>query len=152
MASVSATHLVLFIAAILISAAIAGTVTESATRVGSAIEAESGLEADHVDAEIEVVSDAESPSAVYNNTSDTLTLYVKNVGARTLPADPDDVPVLVNGEYQSDVETTVLEGDAWRPDALLRIRVTVSLPDGAQTRVVVTPTGARDLFVFTTPG
>jgi flagellar protein FlaG len=30
--------------------------------------------------------------------------------------------------------------------------VNVTLADGAKTRVVVTPTGARDLFVFTTPG
>lgn len=152
MASVSATHLVLFIAAILISAAIAGTVTESASRVGSAIESDSDLESQRVDAEVQVVSDADSPGAVYDNSSDTLTLYVKNVGGRRLPSDPSDVPVLVNGNYQSDVQTTVLEDDAWRPGTLLEVRVNVTLADGAQTRVVVTPTGARDLFVFTTPG
>lgn len=152
MASVSATHLVLFIAAVLVAAAVAGTVTESASRLGSAIEADSETDADLVDAEVVVVSDADSPAAVYNNTSDTMTLYVKNVGGRTLPADPEDVTVLVNGNYQSDVETTVLEDTAWRPGALLEVRVTVTLADGARTRVVVAPTGARDLFVFTTPG
>lgn len=152
MASVSATHLVIFIAAILVAAAVAGTLTESASRVGSALEDDGELDADRVDAEIEVVSDADSPNAVYDNSSDTLTLYVKNVGERTLPSTPEDVPVLVNGEYQSNVETAVLEDDAWRPGTLLRVRVTVALADGAQTRVVVTPTGARDRFVFTTSG
>jgi flagellar protein FlaG len=151
-ASVSATHLVLFIAAILVAAAVAGTVTQSASRMGSAIQSDSEVDAEQVDAEIEVVSDADSPNAVYNNSSDTLTLYVKNVGARTLPSSPGTVPVLVNGDYQSNVETTVLDAGEWRPGTLLRIRVTVVLADGARTRVVVTPTGARDLFVFTTPG
>lgn len=148
----SSAHLVLFIAAILISAAVAGTVTESASRVGSAVEADSDLESQQVDADVRVVSDADSPSAVYNNSSDTLTLYVKNVGGRTLPSEPSDVPVLVNGNHQTDVRTAVLEDDAWRPGTLLEIRVNGTLADGAETRVVVTPTGARDLFVFSTPG
>lgn len=148
----SATHLVIFIAAVLVAAAVAGTLTESASRVGSALEDDGELEGDRVDAAVEIVSDADSPTAVYDNASDTLTLYVKNVGGRTLPSTPDDVPVLVNGEYQSSVETTVLEDDAWRPGTLLRVRVTVALADGAETRVVVTPMGARDRFVFTTPG
>lgn len=152
MASVSATHLVIFIAVILVATTVAGTLTEGASRVGSAIEDDSDLDAKRVDAEIEVVSDADSADAVYDNTSDTLTLYVKNVGERTLPPTPDDVPVLVNGEYQSAVETTVLDDDTWRPGTLLRVRVTVTLADGAETQVVVTPTGARDQFVFTTPG
>jgi len=151
-ASVSSAHLVLFIAAILVSAAVAGTVTESASRVGSAIEADSDLESQRIDADVRVVSDADSPNAVYNNSSQTLTLYVKNVGGRTLPSGPNDVPVLVNGNYQSDVQTTVLDDDAWRPGTLLELSVNVTLADGAKTRVVVTPTGARDLFVFTTPG
>ncbi|MXR19194.1 flagellin [Halobacterium bonnevillei] len=152
MASVSSAHLVLFIAAILVSAAVAGTVTESASRVGSAVEADSDLESQRVDADVRIVSDADSPTAVYDDSSETLTLYVKNVGGRTLPSKPDDVPVLVNGNYQSDVQTTVLDGDAWRPGTLLELSVNVTLADGAETRVVVTPTGARDLFVFTTPG
>jgi len=149
---VSSAHLVLFIAAILVSAAVAGTVTESASRVGSAVEADSDLESQRVDADVRIVSDADSPTAVYDDSSETLTLYVKNVGGRTLPSKPDDVPVLVNGNYQSDVQTTVLDGDAWRPGTLLELSVNVTLADGAETRVVVTPTGARDLFVFTTPG
>lgn len=151
MASVSSAHLVLFIAAILIAAVLAGTVTESAGQLGNAIEENSDAESARTDAEIAVVSDADSPTAVYNNSTDTLTLYVKNVGASTLPSDSDDVAVLVNGQYQTDVRTTVLNDDLWRPSVLLRVRVNVTLADAADTRVVVNPTGARDTFTFTTP-
>lgn len=151
MASVSSAHLVLFIAAVLVAAVLAGTMTQSAGRVGNAITEDSQVEARHVDTEIRVVSDSASPAAAYNNTTDTLTLYVKNVGATTIPSSPSAVTVLVNGTYQSDRRTTVLDADKWRPGSLLRVRVNVTLPDDARTRVVVTPSGARDRFVFTTP-
>lgn len=151
MASVSSAHLVLFIAAVIVAAALAGTVTDSANRVGQAIEDQAVDDSEDIDAEIRVVSDAESPSAVYDNASETLTLLVKNTGGGTLPASPDSVTVLVDGAYQTDVRTTVLEDDAWRPGSLLRVRVNVSLPPDTKTRVVVEPRGARDHFVFTTP-
>lgn len=151
MASVSSSHLVLFIAAIVVAAAVAGTVTNGAVRVGGAIEDDSRQYAENVDAEIQVISDAGSPDAVYDNTSGTLTLYVKNVGAATLPGEPGTVTVLVNGTLQTDVRTTVLDGESWRPGNVLRVRVDVSLPPRSDTRVVVTPTGARDRFRFRTP-
>ena len=151
MASVSSAHLVLFIAAILVAAVLAGTMTESASRLGNAIEEQSDAESAQTNAEIAVVSDANSPTAVYNNTTDTLTLHVKNVGASTLPSGADDVTVLVNGHYQSDARTTILDDDRWRPGSLLRVRVNVTLADDTATRVVVNPTGARDVFTFTTP-
>lgn len=151
MASVSAAHLVLFIAAILVSAAVAGTMTNSANRIGQAIQDSGAEEAAEREAAIRVVSDAGSPAAVYDNSSNTLTLLVKNTGDGTLPAGPDSVTVLVNGTYQSDVTTNVLEASDWTPGRLLRVEVNVSLPSNEETRVVVKTRGGRDLFVFTTP-
>lgn len=151
MASVSSAHLVLFIAAVIVAAALGGTITDSAGRIGGAIHDRAVDNSQEVAGELRVVSDPESPSAVYDNTSETLTLYVKNTGGITLRDAPEDVAVLVNGTYQDDVQTTVLEGDAWRPGSLLRVQVNVSLPSNSETRVVVQSEGARDLFVFTTP-
>ncbi|MFB6270990.1 MAG: hypothetical protein ABEH83_13675 [Halobacterium sp.] len=151
MASVSSSHLVLFIAAIIVAAVAGGTITEGATRLSGAITDSTRQQADDLASEIQVVSDAGSPQSIYDNGTGTLTLYVKNVGAETLPSNPGDVTVLVNGTYQGDMSTTVLESEEWRPDTLLRIRVNVSLPAYADTRVVVNPTGARDTFAFRTP-
>lgn len=151
MASVSSAHLVLFIAAVLIAAGLAGTATESAGRLGNAIDQDSQVESEQTAAAVRVVSDPGSPNAVYDADNETLTLYVKNVGDATLSSDPEDVTVLVNGTYQNDQQTTVLDVDDWRPGALLRVRVDVALPPDSETRVVVTATGTRDLFVFTTP-
>lgn len=151
MASVSSAHLVLFIAAVLVAAVLAGTATQSATNIGNAIEEDTQAQADQTDTEIRVVSDPESPNAVYNHTTGTLTLLVKNTGGSTIPSQPSSVTVLVNGSYQNDTTTTVLGETEWRPGALLRVEVTVSLQPDSQTRVVVTPSGARDVFIFTTP-
>lgn len=150
MASVSSAHLVLFIAAVIVAAALAGTVTDSASRVGEAIQERSHDASDDVNAEVRVVSDPESPNAVYDNASETLTLYVKNTGGSTLPSATDDVTVLVDGTYQSNVSTAVLEADDWAPGTLLRVEVNVTLSSDSETRVVVQSRGARDLFVFTT--
>jgi len=150
-ASVSSAHLVLFIAAVLVSAAVAGTFTSSASRLGNAMEEDSRVEAEQVDASIRIVSDASSPETVYDPDTETLTVVVKNTGDETLSSLPDAVPVLVNGTYQSDVRTEVVTGGEWRPGDLLRVRVNVSLPEESPTRVVVAPTGSRDLFEFTTP-
>ncbi|SEW12884.1 flagellin [Halobacterium jilantaiense] len=151
MASVSSAHLVLFIAAVLFSAALAGTLTEGATSLADSIDGAADADADHANAEFRIVSDDQTPTAVYDAGNETLTLLVKNTGARTLPDDPGDVTVLVNGAYQADTQTTVLDADTWRPSDVLRVRANVSLGSNAKTRVVVDAGGHRDRFVFTTP-
>ena len=150
MASVSSAHLVLFIAVVLFSAALAGTLTEGATSLADSVEDTAAVDADHTNAGVRVVSDASAPTAVYDADNETLTLLVKNTGGRTLRDAPEDVTVLVDGAYQADTRTTVLDADAWRPGAVLRVRANVSLAPNAKTRVVVDAGGARDRFVFTT--
>ena len=150
MASVSSAHLVLFIAVVLFSAALAGTLTEGATSLADSIEGATGADADRANADFRIVSDARMPTAVYDADNETLTLLVKNTGARTLRSDPNDVTVLVDGTYQADTQTTVLDADTWRPETVLRVRANVSLDSNAETRVVVDAGGHRDRFVFTT--
>lgn len=150
MASVSSAHLVLFIAVVLFSAALAGTLTEGATSLGASLEDAADADADHANADFQIVSDAETPRAVYDADNETLTVLVKNTGARTLPSAPDDVTLLVNGAYQTDTRTTVLDADAWRPGEVLRVRATVPLDSNTETRIVVDAGGHRDRFVFTT--
>lgn len=150
MASVSSAHLVLFIAVVLFSAALAGTLTEGATSLADSIERATDADAAHTNADVQVVSDPKTPTAVYDADNETLTLLVKNTGDRTLRSDPDDVTLLVDGAYQADTQTTVLDAGAWRPGTVLRVRANVSLGSNAKTRVVVDAGGARDRFVFTT--
>jgi flagellar protein FlaG len=151
MASVSSAHLVLFIAAILIAAALAGTATQSASRIGNAVEEQSDVDSDHTATELRIVSDPGSPAAVYDAANETLTVYVKNTGDTTIPSSASAVTILVDGAQQTDTTTTVLDADQWRPGTLLRVRANVSLPSNHQTRVVVDINGGRDLFTFTTP-
>lgn len=151
MASVSSAHLVLFIAAILFSAALAGTLTESATSIGASIEDAADADATQTATAFEVVSDADAPNAVYDADTETLTVLVKNTGDTTIPSQPDDVTLLVDGAYQTDTRTTALDDDRWRPGTVLRVRANVTLAPDTETRIVVDASGHRDYFVFTTP-
>jgi len=151
MASVSSAHLVLFIAAVLFSAALAGTLTESATQLGESIEDAADNDATQTATAFQVVSDDDAPNAVYDADGETLTVLVKNTGDTTIPSRPDDVTLLVDGAYQADVRTTALDDDRWRPGTVLRVRANVTLAPDAETRVIVDAGGHRDHFVFTTP-
>jgi len=151
MASVSSAHLVLFIAAVLFSAALAGTLTESATDLGESIEDAADNDATQTATAFQVVSDADAPNAVYDADTETLTLLVKNTGDTTIPSRPDDVTLLVDGAYQADVRTTAFDDDRWRPGTVLRLRANATLAPDTETRVVVDASGHRDHFVFTTP-
>ncbi|MDH5020470.1 archaellum stator protein ArlG [Halobacterium rubrum] len=151
MASVSSAHLVLFIAAILFSAALAGTLTESANSLGASIEDAADADATRTATAFQIVSDDDAPSAVYDADTETLTVLVKNTGDTTIPSQPDDVTLLVDGAYQTDTQTTALDDDRWRPGTVLRVRTNVTLAPDTETRVVVDASGHRDYFVFTTP-
>ncbi|MDL0138838.1 flagellin [Halobacterium salinarum] len=152
MASVSSAHLVLFIAAILFSAALAGALTDSATIIGDSVNDAAGTDVAHANTAFSVVSDPGAPNSVYNDTTDTLTILVKNTGDSTPLSDPRDITVLVDGEYQTPASTAVVSAnaDTWRPGTLLRVEVTVDLAPNTETRVVVDASGHRDHFTFTT--
>lgn len=151
MASVSSAHLVLFIAAILFSAALAGTLTEGATSLGTSVEEAADAEAARTATALQIVSDGAARDAVYDADAETLTVLVKNTGDKTIPSRPDDITLLVDGSYQSDTRTTALDADRWRPSTVLRVEANVTLAPDTETRVVVDVSGQRDYFIFTTP-
>ncbi|WP_115863776.1 flagellar protein G [Halorussus litoreus] len=122
MASVSTSHLILFIASLLIAASVAGTFTQGVQRLSSALGDRSVDVSSDVRTDVEVISDPGS-DAVYDNSSETLTLLVKNTGSRDLDASPDRMDVLVDGRYQPNVSTTVVDGSYWRVGNVVRIEV-----------------------------
>lgn len=145
MASVPISHLIIFIASIVVAAGVAGTLTTQVEGVSQAID-DQGLDvSQEIRTDIEVISDASS-NRVYDGTQ--LTLLVKNTGSRTLPDDAGQLDVLVNGTYQTDVTLTVLDDPAWEPTAVAEVTVSnVSLPPGDH-RVKVIVTGDEEVFEF----
>ena len=147
MASVSASHLILFVASMVIAAGVAGTLTNEVSRVSGAID-DFGVEvSDDIRSDIEIISDAGSP--VYDrNGNGNVTLLVKNTGAITLATEPSAVEVLVDGVFQSAVSVSVVDAASWEPGAVARVEFEA---DGLATgdhRVKVVVNGDEEVFTF----
>lgn len=148
MVRAAVTHAILFIAAISVAAVVAGLVVSEAGSYAQSVEDESERDVAAIDAEIEIVNDPEA-GATYDETEETVTVYVKNVGGSTLQ--PGDATVLLNGEYAEPDETRVLgtETDEWRVDAVLELTIEIDGGlEGEDHRVVVEADEARDRLSF----
>ncbi|MFC6954126.1 flagellar protein G [Halorubellus litoreus] len=148
MASSSVSSLILFIAAMIIAASVAGTMVTNVAEVSNAIDTRSVDAEQRIDTEIEIISDPGS-SAVYDDPNATVSVLVKNTGSNTLPDEPGKIDVLVDGQYvpASDQGLTVLDGSSWRPGTVLRLEVDESLSPG-EHRVVLVINGDREVFTF----
>lgn len=144
MVRVSLTHVLLFIAVISVSTMFVGVIVTETGLYAQSTADESDREVAAIDAEIDIVNDAEAGST-YNGSE--VTLYVKNVGGGSL--DPADVDLVLDGEYVEPNGTTVFgyPDTAWREGAVLELTVPASLESGDH-RVLVEIDGARDRLEF----
>lgn len=148
MASVSVSHLILFIASIIVAASVAGTITNTVGELSESLD-ELGLDASQeVQTDIEIISDSGADSGIYS--SDEITLYVKNTGSRQLPADATTIDVFVNGEYNTDTTLSVVDGNRWLPGDVAVLTIGQSLGTNEDVRVQVTIKGEREVFEFRT--
>lgn len=148
MASVSSSHLILFIASLLIAASVAGTFTQGVQRLSSALGDKSIDVSGDVRTDIEIISDPGS-GAIAND--DEATVLVKNTGSRNLEASSDQIEVLLDGKYQTDVSVTVVDGSAWRIGNVAKITITLDQPlDAGDHRVKVIVNGDEEVLRFRT--
>lgn len=152
MASVSTSHLILFIASLLIAASVAGTFTSGVQRLSSALGDRSIDVMQDVRTDVEIISDPGS-SAVYNSSDDgNITLLVKNTGRRDLEAESDKVDVLIDGRYQPNVTLNVVDGPYWTVGNVVRMEIdpAQTLADGDH-RVTVIVNEDTQTLRFRTP-
>ncbi|MFP8957804.1 flagellar protein G [Natrialbaceae archaeon A-CW3] len=151
MAGESVSSLILFIAAMLVAAGIAGVLVTNVNDISSSIDTHSASVQEQLETDITIISDAGS-DAVYDDTEPTITLLIKNTGEATLPDDGTGTDVLVNGQYvdNGDLEFDVLEGTAWRRGTVVELTIAHSLDPG-EHRVVVDVGGDREVFEFYVP-
>lgn len=148
MASVPISHLIIFIASIVVAAGVAGTLTTQVEQVSQAID-DQGLDvSQEIRTDIEVISDSSNSASIYDGGADELTLLVKNAGSRTLSDDPGQLDILINGTYHGTVSLTVLDEDSWQPGAVAEVTVSgVHLPSGDHRVKVIAP-GDEEVFEF----
>ena len=150
MASVSASHLILFIASMMIAASVAGVFTNSIGQLSGAI-SEQGMDvSSDVRTDVEIISDSGS-DAVYDSNDDNITLYVKNTGSEQLSVSSGQMDVFVNGQFATAYEVTRADGsgDPWSPGTV--VEVEISPPQGTlsgDVRVQITVNGDEEVFEF----
>ena len=110
MASVSVSHLIIFIASLVVAAGVAGTLTTGVERVSNAVEDGSLDVSQQVRTDIDIISDPKKPALDANN---NLTIHVRNTGSQGIFIQPDSIDMVVNGEFvpNSDLIVTDANGD-----------------------------------------
>ncbi|EMA70198.1 flagellin [Halorubrum distributum] len=162
MASVPVSHLILFIASLVIAAGVVGTITTGVDRVSAAVD-DAGLDAtEQLRTDVTIISD---PSAgVYNASGDqNVTLLIKNTGTYRLAPDGSDLDVVFDGAY---VRPGALSGElvsadganAWSRGDVLRLTIDANRIDGSDGladgdhRVFLSVNGDEELFQFRVEG
>lgn len=149
MADVSAPSLILFIASLVIAAGVAGVLIDTVSGISNALDERGGDVADNIETDIEIISDGEA--GVYNNSSSTVTLLVKNTGLRTLPAAGGTFDVIVDSEYQTNVSVTVVDGNAdWQPHGVVEVEISNIALDAGDHRAKVVISGDEEILRFRT--
>jgi flagellar protein FlaG len=152
MASVSVSHLILFIASMLIAASVAGVFTSSVDELASAIDDRGVQVSENVRTDIEIISDSGSDNIYDSDNNGNVTLLVKNIGSNDLVVSDTQIDVLINGEFKGsgDISVELLgEGERWSPNEVVRIEVDV--PDGLNSvdnRAKVIVNDAEAIFEF----
>ncbi len=149
MSGVSASHLVIFIASIVVAAGVAGTLVTQVDRVSTSIVDQSEGVEERIDTDVRIVSDAGSPESIYDD-SENLTLYLKNTGERELQLEGDPIDVLIEGEFNSPDDVTRVDDGAstrWPPGTVVEVTVESVEIDG-ETRVTVVVEENEDAIRF----
>lgn len=153
MASVSVSHMILFIASIVVAASVVGVFTDSISRVSEAIDQRGVSASENIRTDIEIISDSGSDSVYRENVgsgTDHVVVHVKNTGSETLQAEAGQVDVFVDGKYQSDVNVTLLGDTAvWRRGEVAEVNVTTTINPGDH-RVKVIINEDEEVFRFNT--
>ncbi|QHS17077.1 hypothetical protein [Halopenitus persicus] len=151
MASVSISHMILFIASLVIAAGVVGTVTTEVDRVNAAIEDTSMDVSEEIRTDVTVVSDAGS-SNVYDSENGTVTLLVKNTGTQRLSPDGSEAVIVFDGEFvgSGSIDTTLHadSGSSWGRGDVLEYRIDVGSIGTGDHRVHLTVNGDEEVFEF----
>ena len=149
MASVSTSHLILFIASLTIAAGVAGTLVQGVEGVSNAIDDRSLDIEDEILTDIEVISDPASP--IYNTSgNENATILVKNTGSQRLQASTNAVEIIIDGELKRNVTLTVPDGVRWDTGEVARIEISTPGLGPGDHRVKIIANGDEEVFEFRT--
>lgn len=143
----SATQIVFFIAAIVVSVGIVGAFNTSISKINGNVQARGETLSDELTTDIRIINDAgEMP----NN---PLVLYVLNTGTHSLA--PSETIVLLDGQAHTSLAFDVLDSaddEIWRQGQVLEVTLTGSnLASGDHRAKVIVGHGVADTLRFNIP-
>ncbi len=150
MASVSVSHLIIFIAALTVSVGVATTLTVNVQSMTVSMDERGESVAKDIETDVTIISDPGSPASIYDTNNESVTLLVKNTGDRAIEVGTDPPDVLLDGRYQPAPTVTVVgdaESSTWDEGDVLRIVVSERLTDG-EHRATVRINSAEDTIRF----
>ena len=148
MASVSASHLIIFVASLVIAAGVVGTLTTGVERVSSSIDDGSLDVSQQISMDMAIISD---PSEPQTNGDNELTINVRNTGSQPVAIDDNSqVDIVLNGQFISDFDIENLNGDdgIWRPGEVIEIEMEDLDNLEGDNRLLLTVYGDEELFEF----
>lgn len=151
MAGVSVSHLVLFIASLVVAAGVAGTLVTEVGHVSESVTERSEGVSQNIETDVEMISDTGS-DAIYNSTDTNITVLVKNTGSTGLVASSDQIDVLVDGRFIPEGNVSVKRADGsgetnWPTGSVVEIEINETLDTGDH-RVTVTVNGNDAVLEF----
>lgn len=146
MASVSTSHLILFIASMIVAASVSGVLINGVQQLSGAVDDRSIDVSREIRTDVEIISDPGAENVYADNRT---TLLVKNTGSRQLAARPSQLDVLIDGGYQTDLSVEVIDGPTWDVGNVVRVEITGTLAPGDH-RVLLVVDGDREVFRFRT--
>ena len=150
MSGVSASHLVIFIASIVVAAGVAGTLVTQVDRVSTSIVSQNEDVEERIDTDIRIISDTGSDAIYDNDNEGNLVLYVKNTGGTELTPDAGSIDVLIEGSFNSPDTVSRVDGqnDRWPPGTVIEVTVE-GIDISGDTRVTVSVRENEDTIRFT---
>ena len=148
MASVSASHLIIFVASLVIAAGVVGTLTTGVERVSSSIDDGSLDVSQQIRMDMTVISD---PGATYPNNDTNVDIHVRNTGSQPVPIEESAVDIVLNGEFLGADDFEIADangnGNTWRPGDV--VRITLDSPSlTTDNRLFLTVNGDEETFEF----
>ncbi len=135
--STSATHIIFFIASVILAASFVGVATSAIIGLSNGIEDRGDMLANQLSADFKIIND---PERMSNN---PLILYLKNTGK--VPLSTQHITVLIDG---IDVDNCTVNKDTWLPGETLKLTVDINLSPGDHVVKVVLENGISDTFYF----
>ncbi len=141
--SISSSHLVFFLASMVVASTLAGVFITSTDSISSGIRSREDALSERLKSDISIINDPN------NMPNDPLIVYVKNTGSTSM--NKTDVEILVNGTLQQPSSIQLVDGDdnIWSPTEVIKVKIDIKLESGDHWLKVVASHQSEDTLEFT---